>query len=138
MIAEMLMCLALNGYHEARGEPTAGELAVNHVVMNRVADSRYEDDVCGVVKAGRYWNNAPVRNRCAFSWWCDGKSDEPKNISAWLYSKQLASDVILGVYPDITDGSTHYHKIGYHPNWINDRGMVRVGLIGDHIFYRWE
>jgi len=138
MIAEMLMCLALNGYHEARGEPTAGELAVNHVVMNRVVDARYEDTVCGVVKAGQYWNNAPVRNRCAFSWWCDGKSDHPKDMDAWVYSNKLASSVILGEYPDITDGSTHYHKIGYYPNWINDRGMVRVGVIGDHIFYRWE
>ena len=62
MIAEMLMCLALNGYHEARGEPTAGELAVNHVVMNRVADHRYKNNVCDVVKAGRYRNNQPIKH----------------------------------------------------------------------------
>ena len=138
MIAEMLMCLALNGYHEARGEPTAGEIAVNHVVMNRVADHRYKNNVCDVVKSGRYRNKQPVRHACHFSWWCDGKSDEPYDIEAWLYSNQLASLIISGMHPDITDGATHYHKIGYYPKWINDIGMIRVGVIGDHIFYRWE
>ena len=102
----MLMCLALNGYHEARGELTAGEIAVNHA--------------------------------CHFSWWCDGKSDKTYDLDAWLRSNQLASNIILGYTPDITDGATHYHKIGYYPNWIKDRGMVRLGLIGEHIFYRWE
>ena len=138
MIAEMLMCLALNGYHEARGELTAGEIAVNHVVMNRVQDSRYKGDVCSVVKAGKYRNNAPVKNACHFSWWCDGKSDKTYDLDAWLRSNQLASSIILGYTPDITDGATHYHKIGYYPSWIKDRGMVRLGLIGEHIFYRWE
>jgi len=138
MIAELMICLALNGYHEARGELTAGELAVNHVVMNRVADSRYKDDACSVVKAGRYWNNVPVRNRCHFSWWCDGRSDSPRDMTAWSQSNKLASGIVSGIYPDITDGSTHYHAIGISPNWIYDRGMVRVGVIGDHIFYRWE
>ena len=85
----MLMCLALNGYHEARGEPTAGELAVNHVVMNRVADHRYKNNVCDVVKAGRYRNNQPIKHACHFSWWCDGKSDNPRDLDAWLYSNQL-------------------------------------------------
>lgn len=138
MITEVIMCLALNGYHEARGEPTAGELAVNHVVMNRVADSRYKNDVCGVIQDGRYWNYRPVRHACHFSWWCDGKSDDPVDITAWIYSNQLASGILLGEYPDITDGSTHYHSIGVSPNWINDVGMVRVGIIGDHIFYKWN
>tara|TARA_B110000908_G_C10264399_1_gene462269 strand:+ start:2436 stop:2852 length:417 start_codon:yes stop_codon:yes gene_type:complete len=138
VIVEALVCLALNGYHEARGELTAGELAVNHVVLNRVADPRYKNDICSVVKAGKYWNDNPIKHACHFSWWCDGLSDEPKNLDAWVNSNQLASSVIFGEQPDITNGSTHYHKIGYYPSWINDRGMVRVGVIGDHIFYRWE
>ena len=141
MIAEALLCLALNVYHEARGELTAGQIAVNHVVMNRVADTRYPDDVCGVVKQARHtkWDPVnPIRHKCSFSWWCDGKSDNPRDLNAWLYSNQLASLIISGMHPDITDGATHYHKIGYYPKWINDIGMIRVGLIGDHIFYRWE
>ena len=138
MIAELLVCLALNGYHEARGEPTAGELAVNHVVMNRVADPRYKSDICSVVKDGRYWNNNPVRNKCHFSWWCDGKSDTPRDGNAWIQSTKLASGIVSGYYPDITDGATHYHNVGVSPNWIDDRGMKRIGIIGEHVFYRWE
>ncbi len=34
-------CLALNIYHEARGEPDEGKVAVGHVVMNRAADPRF-------------------------------------------------------------------------------------------------
>ena len=50
MISAAVMCLALNLYHEARGESLAGNLAVGFVTMNRVADPRYPDTVCGVVK----------------------------------------------------------------------------------------
>ena len=39
-VAEELRCMALNIYHEARGEPFAGQVAVGHVVMNRVASKR--------------------------------------------------------------------------------------------------
>ena len=34
-------CLALNMYHEARGQGSAGLLAVSSVVLNRVRDKRY-------------------------------------------------------------------------------------------------
>ena len=34
-------CLALNIYFEARGEPKLGQIAVGHVVLNRVVDKRY-------------------------------------------------------------------------------------------------
>ena len=38
--SESVECLALNIYHEARGQGSAGELAVTAVVLNRVNDSR--------------------------------------------------------------------------------------------------
>ena len=77
MIAEALVCLALNVYHEARDQPFIGQVAVAQVVMNRVKDERYPDDVCGVVKQGLTYSwdtDYPVLNRCQFSWYCDGKS----------------------------------------------------------------
>ena len=42
-------CLALNMYHEARSQGTAGVFAVSAVVLNRVNDSRFPDSVCEVV-----------------------------------------------------------------------------------------
>ena len=52
MFAEALVCLALNVYHEARDQPFIGQVAVAQVVMNRVYDDRYPDDVCEVVMQG--------------------------------------------------------------------------------------
>ena len=50
MIAEALMCMALNIYHEARNQSVVGQVAVAEVVMNRVEDSRFPDTICEVVK----------------------------------------------------------------------------------------
>ena len=52
IFANALMCMALNIYHEARNESTMGQLAVGQVVMNRVYDDRFPDNVCDVVKQG--------------------------------------------------------------------------------------
>ena len=62
-------CLAQNIYHEARGEPMEGKLAVGHVVMNRMADKRFPRLACSVIKQGGYRH----RYRCQFTWWCDGQ-----------------------------------------------------------------
>jgi len=52
MIAEALVCLALNVYHEAKNQSLIGQIAVAQVVMNRVKDERYPNTVCEVVKQG--------------------------------------------------------------------------------------
>ena len=44
-----LHCLSLNVYHEARGEPIQGQLAVAYVTMNRLVSGRYPDSICNVV-----------------------------------------------------------------------------------------
>ena len=110
-------CLAKNMYYEARNQGLAGQLAVSLVVMNRVKDSRYPNTVCGVVEQGptrESWKKNgtyyPIRNRCQFSWFCDGKSDEPKEPTTY---KRLLDLALVLVYDDIqivdfTEGATHY------------------------------
>ena len=79
-------CLAKNMYFEARNQGLAGQLAVSLVVMNRVKDERFPNTICGVIEQGpisKWWLKekgkiVPIRNRCQFSWFCDGKSDDPK------------------------------------------------------------
>ena len=39
-------CLALNMYHEARGQGTAGLLGVTAVVFNRMKDKRFPTTIC--------------------------------------------------------------------------------------------
>ncbi len=125
-----LQCLALTIYFEARGEPQAGKLAVASVVMNRVADRRYPNRICDVVRQGGEW----PRYRCQFSWWCDGRSDFPRNSEAWTQSSALAFLVYWGFLRDPTEGALWYHAEYVRPFW--RKAFERGPKIGGHIFYR--
>jgi len=78
MIAPALMCIAVAVYFEARGEPSAGQIAVAQVVRNRIEDPRYPDNACDVVKQGYYWNGNPVRNKCQFSFTVTARAIHPR------------------------------------------------------------
>jgi spore germination cell wall hydrolase CwlJ-like protein len=156
--AEEFSCLVQNMYHEARSDGYAGMYAVALVTMNRVLDDRYPDGVCAVVKEGPvkeswktrqhkdladeeriYW---PKKNKCQFSWYCDGKKDVMYDNDAFILANDIAG-IIFDAWDngyaiaDITEGSTHYHASYVKPNWIHDRGMAKITQIGQHIFYRW-
>jgi spore germination cell wall hydrolase CwlJ-like protein len=143
--SEAVECLALNMYHEARGQGTAGELAVTTVVMNRVNDSRFPNTICGVVKQGPTrpsWKDPkilfPIKHKCQFSWYCDGKSDKPRNKKTYEKMKDFAKTLLSNklLYLDITDGATHYHADYVSPSWAKTK--TKTVEIQDHIFYRWE
>ena len=148
-----LYCLAQNVYFEAKSEPLAGQYAVADVVLNRVQDTRYPNTICEVVREGpikESWKTKqdpnlsdderiyyPKKNRCQFSWYCDGKPDDPVGEN-WEISLNIAIDMLeerrnnLGV--DITDGALYYHANYVKPYWA--KTMHVVARIGDHIFYR--
>jgi N-acetylmuramoyl-L-alanine amidase len=136
MLAEALTCMALNIYHEARNESTIGQLAVAQVVMNRVEDDRFPNDVCAVIKQGEYKNGVPVKDRCQFSWYCDGLSDEPRNKKAYAVSYENAKAVMAGHYYDVFEGATHYHATYVLPKWAHHHTLLFT--IDQHIFYRWD
>ena len=136
--ADEVGCLALNIYHEARNQPLVGKLAVAQVTINRVNDNRFPNSVCAVVRQGFYYNQFPIKNRCQFSWWCDGKSDKPKDKVSWQQIQILAYNIHTGFFNgiDLVQGATHYHANYVKPYWINNKIKVRV--IADHVFYKWE
>ncbi len=139
MLAEALVCLALNVYHEARDQPFIGQVAVAQVVMNRVRDNRYPNDVCEVVKQGETYSwkpDFPVRHRCQFSWYCDGKSDKTPDSTAWEKALLISYGVYHGNLDDFVEGATHYHASYVLPEWADTK--TKVVQIGEHIFYRWE
>ncbi|MGB0681625.1 MAG: cell wall hydrolase [Magnetovibrionaceae bacterium] len=125
-----LQCLAMNIYWEARSEPDLGQVAVAAVTLNRANHKAFPNDVCGVVQQG----GAERRHLCQFSWWCDGKSDLPREDKAWDESMELARHVLDGELDDPTDGAMWYHADYVKPAW--SRKKVRVAKIGRHIFYR--
>ena len=131
MIEAALMCLALNVYFEARNDSMAGQYAVAQVVMNRVQSSKFPNDVCSVVKQSR------KDGTCQFSWYCDGKSDKPREAYAWAYAQMVAADTLIGQGIDVTDmtqGATHYHANYVRPYWADK--LEYTVTYGSHLFYK--
>ncbi|NEX19435.1 cell wall hydrolase [Thiorhodococcus mannitoliphagus] len=124
-----LRCLALNVYHEARSEPESGQIAVARVTLNRVDSKAFPGSVCAVVKQG-----GVKRNRCQFSWWCDGRSDQPTDARAWRRAMEIARRVLNEAVPDPTRGALYYHANYTKPSW--SRAYHRTTRIGRHLFYR--
>jgi len=138
------LCLALNTYHEAKNQSMVGQIATAQVVMNRVEDDRFPNTICEVVKEGPTrpsWEDPkkeyPIRHRCQFSWYCDGKPDTPKNEKAWRKAQDVAFLVLYDkIKLDVTEGATHYHATYVRPSWAKTK--KRTTRIEKHIFYRWE
>ena len=136
-------CMALNIYYETRGSSLADSYAVADVVLNRVEDTRYPNSICEVVYQGeKHASGQMKRNRCQFSWYCDGKSDVPRDKDAWKRAQSIAWDIIQwDNYRGITEGATHYHAHYVNPRWNKSRkgfSITRLGRIGTHIYYRWN
>ena len=138
-----ITCMAKNIFFEAAIESTAGKLAVAHVTLNRVDSHRFPNTVCEVVYDGPHYTGSngeqyPVRDRCQFSWYCDGKGDDPRDGSRlWEDSQELAKYVLLRQeeLPDITDGALHYHASYIEaPRWAKKKKVTTK--IDTHIFYR--
>ena len=109
--------------------------------MNRVKDIRYPNTICGVVLQGPHrssWKDKtrmyPIRHRCQFTWYCDGKSDELKEESAVDIAQRLAWLVMNGHIFDFTENATHYHANYVAPRWAKKK--IKIVQIDDHIFYR--
>ena len=123
-------CLAEAIYFEARGESEDGQVAVAQVVLNRVKNPSYPDSICGVV-----YQNRHKRNRCQFSFACDGIKDRIASPGAWSTAQRLAREVLDGKrYSKMVDASTHYHATYVNPRWA--KAMAKRGQVGLHIFYK--
>jgi len=123
-------CLAEAIYFEARGESEEGQIAVAQVVLNRVKNPAYPDSICGVV-----YQNQHMRNRCQFSYACDGIKDRINSPGAWEKAKRIAREVSDGkAFSKMVDASTHYHATYVSPRWA--RSMMKRGQVGLHIFYK--
>ena len=126
-----LACLARNVYHEARGEPTAGQHAVAEVTLNRVASRHFPGTVCAVVYEKRFDS---VRNRLvgAFSWTELDSVVRPSGI-AWRRAVRAAETVYDKQQDPIVHGALFYHADSIEPGWAKTK--IQVAKIGRHIFY---
>lgn len=123
-------CLATGIYFEARGENLRGQAAVAQVILNRVRNPAYPPTICGVV-----YQNQHLKNRCQFSFACDGKPDIIRDRKSYKIAEDIAMAVTAGkiFLPEVAS-STHYYAQYVSPGWA--RSMEKMKKIGLHIFYR--
>lgn len=129
--------LALNIYHEGRGEVLKGQMAIAFVTMNRVHHRRFPDTIKDV-----------VQDPGQFSWYSDGLPDEPKNDKIWEMTKSYAN-LCLELYntaafmnedPDENDWIVNGALFYYNPNkveepyWVKAENMKETAYIGGHRF----
>jgi spore germination cell wall hydrolase CwlJ-like protein len=117
--------LALNMYHEARGEGPDGMQMVGEVTLARVEHEAYPNDVCSV-----------VYQRSQFSWTNSRRDTTPRDEELWGQSLELAEALLNGEIELFDTGATHFlnpHRVKILPRWA--RTYERVGRVGNHVFY---
>ena len=138
-------CLAQNMYFEARNQSDEGLLAVGFVTINRTKTDKFSKTICGVIHEAEFYPkknkkgiNVPVKGKCQFSWYCDGKKDIIKDQETWTRVYNLAYHLYLyhDIMEDLTAGATYYHtkqsKVKVH------RDAVETVSIQQHVFFKTE
>ena len=115
-------CMALNIYHEARGERWEGQIAVAHVTMNRVRHENWPNTICEVVYQSKQ-----------FSWTHMIKDHTATEERAWKEAQVIARDIMIGNTEDPTKGAEFYHANYVNPWWAKEYKLTKV--IGNHLFY---
>ena len=135
-----IFCMAQNIYFEAGNQPFIGRFAVANVTLNRVNDLQFPNTICEVVYQSAAYKKSwtgeiiPKRGMCQFSWYCDGKSDEPKDSVTWIESIRIADLALQSSNFDVTEGALWYHADYIHPYWADH--LEYVVQIENHIFYK--
>ncbi|MBT5344351.1 MAG: cell wall hydrolase, partial [Acidiferrobacteraceae bacterium] len=115
-------CLALNIYHEARGESHDGQVAVAAVTLNQMHSASYPDTVCGVV-----WQ--PHQ----FSWARQRVHHTRRNPLAWASVPAVAERAYAAPWQLPLKRATHFHAREARPYWASSLRLVDE--IGNHLFY---
>jgi len=125
-------CLALNIYHEARGESIEGQIAVATVAINRKNHSAYPDTLCEVIYEYN-WNPLLKKHVGQFSWTVDDLSNSPAEIAAWKQAVEIAGLTLAQGGDEKLSNALHYHALEVMPRWARKRKFISV--IGRHRFY---
>ncbi len=126
-------CLSEAIYFEARGEAIEGQIGVGKVILNRRQSAYFPDTVCSVVHQAERRNDKIVRNRCQFSYYCDGKKETILNTKSFLIA-MTAVFLSIKIKQPLIEGALFYHTTEVNPYWNNYK--KRLGVIGRHAFYK--
>lgn len=113
--------LALNIYHEARGEPLEGKLMVAEVVINRVESKRFPKSICGVIYDENQFEwvdkNPPITEKTEFD---------------RIYN--LSGDIISGDVELPGSDALFFKSSGVKSSFHSKRIFVKK--VGKHEFYK--
>lgn len=127
-VQKQIDCIAMALYWEARGESERGMIAVGWAILNRANSPDFPATPCEVVHQGG------EKPPCQFSWWCDGKSDRPTDLSSWTRVRTLATRLVRDPPRDPTRGAVFFHSTAISEPWRRKR--TRTARVGNHVFYR--
>jgi spore germination cell wall hydrolase CwlJ-like protein len=118
-----LGCLAMNIYHEGRGESARGRAAIASVTLNRVKSRQYPDTICKVVWQPKQfsWTKVNARHHII------------RDAAAWQQALVVARLFIKGAQIAEVGDATHYHSVRVQPSWSDSSQMI--ARVGDHFFY---
>lgn len=117
-----IRCMALNIYHEARGESFAGRVAVGYVVLNRMASPLFSArTACGVI----YQKNQ-------FHWVHLKKDHTPRDREAYAEAEEIALLVMQRMVDNPIDNSLFFRGGAWKNRAYNQRW---VATLGNHAFY---
>lgn len=122
---EQIEVLALNMYHEARGEGIDSMQMVGEVTLNRVNHHRYPNDICSV-----------VYQPSQFSWTRVIKNHEPSEEKSWKKALEISESLLNEELELFDNGATHFlnpNKVSRMPLWT--KSFEVVGKMGNHVFY---
>lgn len=131
LVETAVLCLALNVYHEARGETLPGQYAVAIVTFNRA--KKQESKVCAQVFKPKQFSWTIGKVSKVKGGWKVANSMKPRDAKAWLVALDVARHTLKGDLPDFTGGATHYHTKAVSPHWAKKAKPVTT--IGQHVFY---
>ena len=128
-------CLAEAIYFEARSENFMAQLAVGNVIYNRVKSSKFPNTFCGVVhQANKTKSGRIIKNKCQFSYYCDGKEETIYNGLAYERSVEISYLVLEDVKIDFIEDALYYHAVYVTPYWAKNKKYL--GKVGLHKFYK--
>ncbi len=120
ILESALLCLALNIYHEARGESVATQEAVASVTFNRAKQN--QENVCNVVFEPKQFSwtnrlgNVDIKhpNKLVHKLIKNTESKE------WKTSIMVARKTLLKELPHYYNGATHFYNAKTdNPRWKN-------------------
>lgn len=122
VLSATVLCLALNIFHEARGEPRNGRMEVAKVTLNRARERG--TDVCTEVKRPHQ-----------FSWYAPGTKLEAPMHEPKIWKRSISeARRAIKIHRFVRNKTLYYHNHTVSPKWA--KRVQIVWTVGNHTFYR--